>query len=171
MKNIFKSLMLTAALAFGSAAFADGTSYLYWMLSDTPANTPVEWTYAQVKVVGASDAESAESSVYLTSALNEGVTKFGKESNGGYDYISRTLAMIGSEYLSDSYKFIVELYGDGSDPLAYSAAINGGSILASSSAMGVTGSNTFGSVHVPEPTSGLLALLGFGMLALRRRKI
>lgn len=170
MKNIFKSLMLTAALAFGSAAFADGTSYLYWMLSDTPANTPVEWTYAQVKVVGASDAESAESSVYLTSSPG-GITKFGKETDGVYDYISRTLATIGSEYLSDSYKFIVELYGDGSDPLAYSAAINGGSILAGSSAMGVTGSNTFGSVHVPEPTSGLLMLLGFGALALRRRKI
>lgn len=169
MKNIIKSLLLTAAIGIGSAAFADGTSYLYWMISDMPKDTPAAWSYAKVKVVGASAAEISDADAYLV-ASGSGAEMFGKETDGAYDYISSTLATIGSQYLNDSYKFIAELYSEGGNIMAYSAAIMGGSISAGSSPIGLT-DNAFGSVHVPEPTSGLLMLLGFGALVLRRRRI
>lgn len=170
MKNIIKSLLLTAAIGIGSAALADGTSsYMYWMLSDMPEDTPAAWTYAKVKVVGAADAEIAAGLSYLT-AYTSGAQMFGKENDGTYDYISSTLATIGSQYLDSSYKFIVELYNDSDDIMAYSAAIMGNNVIAGSSPIGLT-DNAFGGAHIPEPTSGLLALLGFGVLALRRRRI
>lgn len=169
MKNIIKSLLLTAAIGIGSAALADGSSYLYWMLSDMPADNPAAWSYAKVKVVGASAAEIAEADAYLV-ASGSGAAMFGKETDGTYDYISSTLATIGSQYLDSSYKFIVELYNDSDDIMAYSAAIMGNNVIAGSSPIGLT-DNAFGGAHIPEPTSGLLALLGFGVLALRRRRI
>lgn len=168
MKNIFKSLLLTAALVFGASAYA-ADSYLYWMLQDTQKDTPAAWTYAMVKVIGASEDRSAKAAAYLTSYDYAGVQKFGKESDGTYDYISSTLAMIGSEYLNNSYKFIVELY-NGNELAAYSSAIMGDKIVAGSSVEGLT-DNAFGGLQVPEPTSGMLALLGFGLLALRRKRI
>lgn len=170
MKNIIKSLVLTAAMGLVSAAMADGSSYLYWMLEDTQDSTLMEsWSYARVKVVDADADESADGVAYLVSASNGDVTKFGKEGEDGIGYIDKTLTTIGSTYLSDSYKFIAELYNSGDKVVGLSNAILGGSINAGTSALGLS-SNEFTGVHVPEPTSGMLALIGFGLLALRRKQ-
>ena len=171
MKNLFKSLALAAAVGLSSVAMADGTSYLYWMLDDTSTSAPFEnWTYAMVKVIGADSAETSAALTYLFSADNGSVSKFGIESDtAGYGYIDRTLVTVGSQYLSDSYKFIVELYNSGDNLLGFSNSILGGSINAGDTRSGLI-VNEFGSAHIPEPTSGMLALLGFGLLALRRKQ-
>ena len=54
--------------------------------------------------------------------------------------------------------------------LAATAGVNQGKTLASSAFSYVTASSGGGGENVPEPTSGLLLLVGAGMLALRRKQ-
>jgi len=161
MKSFMKSLVLAAGFALVFSAQAVTDSYLYWMVSEDynewAAFAGKNATYAKVKW------DNGEKNGYLVNAYDTSSTQFENFTFGQY-------AAIGSEMLNDSYKFIAEIYNEGGY-LGYSNFITGSQLAANgstgTSVYGITGQTTF---TIPEPTSGMLALLGFGLLALRRKQ-
>ena len=158
MKTLKFILAAAAAIMLGSAMAAED-SYLYWMVSDAhyyeAPGDPISFNYATISVDdGAtylSPAQSADSTGYSTS---------GGVYSGVFD--------------SDSVKsFLVELWDDNNDRVGwmrYSASSLKDYFYQNAGAHG-EGSPFMVSQVVPEPTSGVLLLLGMGGLALRRRKM
>jgi len=171
-----KKLLFILTVGIAVVANAD---YIYWMV-DTPASvqdfsgstSPVAWNNAiltiqdsNVTVSGlSSDAKSGTG--YLDSLTY-------MQAQGFNDIDAYTYASIGSDY-SGKY-FLIELFAnDGSWVASRSAS-------ASSVAQYIFGDNSMapmpaaafgqgGTYAVPEPTSGLLFVLGGMLLGLKRRR-
>ena len=172
-----KKLLLIAVLTLASGVFA-ADQYLYWMM---PEDITVEGaTYASIGIM---DNASGE---------NKGYLSFYKDSASGavslgdlYDMTTGEAAAIYAGIISDSYansSFYIELLNDNgdfvgrtsdADLLSYSAAAQYLATLGgtgSGAAAGPWGTSTsFTTQAIPEPTSGLLLLLGVAGLALRRK--
>ena len=159
MKNIIKSLAVAAAMLLSASVLAADTSYLYWMTENLSGFGGEAWSYAQVKY------ESGSETGYLAYGT---ATQFNKELTLAGDFYAMQVA-IGSITLGESYKFALELFNSENEVvgssawLAYNADYIGDKSMAASRAV-------FGGFQIPEPTSGLLMMMGFGLLALRRKQ-
>ena len=157
MKTLKFIVVAAAAIMLGSAMAAED-SYIYWMVSNAhyyeEPGYSIQFDYATISIDDGttylSPAQSADSTGYSTS---------GGVYSGVFD--------------SDSVKsFIVELWDDNDDRVGwmrYSASSLKDYFYQNAGAHG-TGSPFMVSQVVPEPTSGLLMLLGMAGLALRRRR-
>ena len=160
MKKMIKSFAIAAAMLLTTSVIAEDTSsYLYWM-SDGLNGFNGAWSYAKVAYNGADTG-------YL--GVSTGGDQFEKSQLFVGGNFRSMQVLIGSTVLSDSYKFALELF-DNSDQsvgisqwLAYSPDFIGDQSMTSSSYA------QFG-FQIPEPTSGLLMMMGFGLLALRRKQ-
>lgn len=90
--------------------------------------------------------------------------------------VAPTLSDLGS-YGSSSYSFYVELYDSAGGSVYKGAAVSYDQLMGSGyiSTGGVslpnfTATSGFNGASVPEPTSGMLLLMGGALLALRRRR-
>lgn len=158
--SILKAAAILAVSATGYAANA-ADSYLYWMLDSSItdySNNTVTYDYAKVSLDGN----------YLS--LYDGGMALGTEISSGMAGSPAYWGVIDS---AGSYNsFVFELYSDsGSTPLhtaqlSFEAARSfiGTSMTAPKQAM-------YTLSKVPEPTGGLLMLIGMAGLALRRRKV
>jgi len=157
------------ALSFvGFASVVANAEALYWQVGEDAAQT---FDYAQLMVTGGS--------------LGSGSTDLdliGSEKGAQYSYTPVANTELG-QYASSEYSFFVEFlnYSEASgwttvsstQPVGYSTLLSSGYVavdMPTSMALsaGTTGFNMAGAV--PEPTSGLLLLMGGAMLALRRRR-
>lgn len=170
-----KKLIAVAAMAFTAVAFA-GDSYLYWMMPTTvtwkeTTDTPTGYSYA---AIGVMDGEG-HNVTYLNNYA------FGGTSEGG-DFVAKADATSGwyanlSTYATSGYSFYIELFNDSvsigrstdilsySDALAYATTF--GTDVPKTTAWAPT---SFTTAAIPEPTSGLLMLVGLAGLALRRKR-
>ncbi len=162
MKNVFKVAAVAFAALVAVTAKADA---LYWQVDE--GSTTESFQYAILNVTDGTTATR------LAGASAEGTAP--------NQYVSVQNTDI-SSYASSGYSFFVELanYNNGSwevvtsgTPVIYDNLVSGG-YVATSFQQGLNISRGYnlgaGAAAVPEPTSGLLLLIGGAMLALRRRR-
>ena len=169
--------ILILAIAFSAIAIVRA-DVLYWMVSDTEVQ----------KVGTTADAFSSYSTFATLKATKNGLpedlvlsTKSGTDVFNTYDGYGTYEYTLGSPLTTpyEDYSFYVELYnGYRTNPEAYGDLVNNGYIVPSNgmgsspSVQGAgfgqgAGHNTY---NVPEPTSGLLFLIGGMLLGLKRRR-
>ena len=163
MKNLFKSLVASAALLFASSVSA-GT--LYWQVQpdDNVPEFDQAWLMVEDKTTGDKqelavvNSQSDKQSTALTQTNLDGY-----ESDAYLFYVEMVNYSTGdaaNDYVvSTGYKYG---YGD----LVSQGYVSTGTVDANAA---VTAAANMGSA-VPEPSSGLLLLMGGAMLALRRRR-
>lgn len=164
-----KKILLAAAGLLAMVASAD--SYLYWMVDEETIGD-YTWNSARIFAVDSSWDKAPAGGFENYSGWDIG-DSVGTSVSSSSATFEGAYALIGSEYLSDAYSYYIELYNDDvavahSSGLSYSAArFWTGSDFDTSS--GWTASS-FTAGAVPEPTSGMLMLLGGALLGLRRRR-
>lgn len=165
MKNLFKSLVASAALLAVSTASA-GT--LYWQAS-SESGTQFEsaWLVAEAKEGGAKE--------YLDSVDSQGpgntstlVTQTSLDSLSDPDAYLFYVEMCNYNSTSGDYDVVDTGYKYGYGELVSSGYVATGAIDANTARASALNGN-MGS-HIPEPSSGLLLLMGGALLALRRRR-
>ena len=171
MKKIVFTGMSVLAAAFARADF------LYWQIADQG-----EFTLASLWVRNSQSSTGIEA---LDTVAAEGV-----DFDNGTVLTGTTTGLVQTDitsYASDEYSFFVELatYSslDDTEPssqkwlnsYSYQQLVSGGYI--SSGSVGTPTPATFGGAPmsgggnvIPEPTSGMLMLLGGALMALRRRR-
>lgn len=149
MKKLF--VMLFAAVAVSTALATD--SYLYWMMSSNPlGSTP--YYYAALTQTGGTVIELSDASD-SSGAIAAAFTK-NPISEGGSYYLE--LFNESDQSLWKGYTFTyAELQQMGA--------------LRSVDASGPFKGSPVDMAGVPEPTSGLMMLLGFALLGLKRKRV
>ena len=154
-----KKIIAILVVGFSLALHAD---YLYWMVNTADATDGGFNTYTSVRL---NDGTGSIDRYDFTGAAD----LVAYQTGGGYF----TYAITGS--YTDSTSFFVELYnGDKwvaeSAKLTYADLVSQGSIFKGGlQPANITPAN-FGSYAVPEPTSGLLFLIGGMLLGLKRKR-
>jgi len=167
MKRVLSIAVLLGAMS------ASAESYLYWMVGNTG-----EFSYdnAQVRVLNNGEATDNYLSLYYADGTAVGGTKVSDDyAKAAQDAELGLYAKLGN-LLGEDYSYIIELRNDDGafvaqtkTPLSYSLALN--NIV--DSGLGIPSSGTGWNpttYNVPEPTSGMMMLLGVAALALRRRR-
>ena len=190
-----KFITLAVAGLLGLAASAD---VLYWQVnnSSADANTKSEYAYAILRATTGSSATDgtqyyvsqniSSSGSTLNGAIERDVFANGSYVGGVMDAAKILSFTDGSTAYGtsgadlSSLSFFLELYdasgnwvGETSPVQAYNTLVNNGTISgfdASFKGVNAAMGSTGGYQPVPEPTSGLLMLVGLGALALRRRR-
>ena len=172
-----KQMILAALLCAAATAVRAETSYLYWMV-DVSENENYAFSYATIKGINSDGTTSSFLSLYGSGQSDSSGNKLAATGWPTVNGTTTSALFAGVDGYGVGSKFLVELWAstgvDDADPtrvawgtLAYSTV--SGSIY---TAMGQTDTayTVTASQVVPEPTSGLLALLGLAALALRRKQ-
>lgn len=165
-----KKMLVLAALAAGLAAYAEDTAYqcLYWQVqADKVAENVPGYNVAYFYALDGDDVKHAI-----------GVTDWAETQTSASRANSEIVGTADLSGYASGYSFLMELaYWDGSagttvgksgtfafsDLSAYMTSVPGGSGIPTQGVFAPT-------FTVPEPTSGLLMLLGLAGLALRRKR-
>lgn len=157
--NALKYIAVAATVFALGSAVADEDNYIYWMVEnahyyDDPGYS-IAFDYATISVDGGA--------TYLTPAVVADATRLSSDGSvysGTFDSANVTT-------------FLVELWAAGTDErvgwMRYSASALSDYFYQNAGAHGA-GSPFVVSQVVPEPTSGLLTLLGLAAFALRRKR-
>ena len=169
-------ILATAACAAAMTATAAPTSYLYWMV-DVSDKSDYAFSYATVKATDSNGSTSGFLSLYGSGST----TSVGdKLASSTYPTAGTTTGNIfaGVDGYGSGSSFLFELWADGAANESKASRVAWGTVSYAalsgsiSSAMSTSGDKLYtvtGSQLIPEPSSGLLALLGLAALALRRK--
>lgn len=186
MKKLF--LMVCVASALTAAVAED--SYLYWLVDDTI--TVDDKTYAWGDGSLTAKVVAYDSSTWRPNLPDNGGTVlnlYGQNEQGGLAAISGNsvtidgmnspyYAGIASTMIGENWSYFIELYNDkgtfvgrSSEGIDYASVQSGQYLMGSDLKPGeLWNVAAFTPTPAPEPTSGLLMLIGCAALALRRRK-
>lgn len=157
MKSLLKVSLLALAFSFAGTASA-GT--LYWQVDTSADDASYNGRFAYAVL----NAQNGSGSTEIAFATPTGDAIKGMSTDLG-------------EYGSSQYSFYVELFNSENEslyvqaPVSYDTLVAGGYINTSPMFTPSSGMTTgFNGAAVPEPTSGVLLLIGGALLALRRRR-
>lgn len=168
-----RGFILIAAIAFAAlGALADDDHYLYWMVS---GDNDIEFDYAKVKVRG--EGQDAYLPLHYEAKTYPDVVEFDsdttKRRTPGAD-LGLGIYVDMLTYATEGSSFLIELYKDGSaNPVGSSASADYSSLgdyILKNAQSQVAAPWAPAIASVPEPTGGLLMLLGTVVLALRRKR-
>lgn len=173
MKSLTAKLAVMTVLALVAGSGVAEDSYLYWMVQDAayPNGQSVRFDYATVSIDGGSSYLSMYDG---TDNLGPYVGSYAGGSEGG-DVTDSTWAYYAKIPGGETYEsFLIELW-TGDSPESTNTKVASASFPRSDVARYVTGA--LGQVSLPfmvttvtpEPTSGLMLLLGLAALGLRRK--
>ncbi|MBQ3806631.1 MAG: PEP-CTERM sorting domain-containing protein [Kiritimatiellae bacterium] len=165
MKSV-KLIIAAAAVAIATTAMAEADSILYWMV-DKPKYEDSSVAFDHVKIKAVDGGTGSYLYMFNQGASTGYDVAFAKESG------DTTGGLFSGLFDGNVDYFLIELFDDSDSRVAwqrvsYQMAFDNGSISSPLAAGGAT-VYTISQV-VPEPTSGILLLLGFAGLALRRKK-
>jgi len=162
MKSL-KYFVMAALMATAMPLYAD---MLYWMV-DNPEDTwnggLVNFAYATISAQDAND-NATLLSPYSDGVKLDGATKVAASGN-------TVEALYSGDFISSNVKsFLVELYDENDQRVAWQTYLAEEALSSIwHEAQSMTGSKPLSVTEVvPEPTSGLLLLIGGALLALRR---
>ena len=169
MKLISK-LAFVAAVALATSTVSAGT--LYWQIT---SDTGVDFSVARLVVTDGS------TTTYIPGEKGLLATDFDEVKGTGTQLAMQQTDI--SSYTSDAYSFFVEMINYAADPetvtkgatykyndLVSAGYVSFGADDVTAVTMAATAANMGAGGAVPEPSSGLLLLMGGAMLALRRRR-
>ncbi len=162
MKNLFKSLVAGALLLAGASASA-GT--LYWQVTGAEADFDEAWLVAEAKEGGALtyiDGVDSQSDKRSTALTQSDISAY--EGDGYLFYVEM------SNYANNEYTTVATGYKYGYGDLVSSGYVAANPMDVTSAQAKASQVNLGSGSPVPEPSSGLLLLIGGAMLALRRRR-
>lgn len=166
MMKTMKNMVLAAVAFSASLAFADVSNYFYWGIDESMP----DFTYAVLSWTLESGAGYGKVTDQETgTVLDSNIFMMGKGEG--------MLAEIGSGNLQGS-TYSVELFDENgnsiaqSEAFAYAAIAGSGNFFYTDMDPNLIGTTPylFSTGAVPEPTSGLLMLVGLGAMALKRRR-
>ncbi len=161
MKNLFKSLVTGALLLVGASASA-GT--LYWQVSNDTAFDEA-WLVAEAKEGGTKNylwGVDSEAPEHKSTAMTQ-TDLAGYESDAYLFYVE----MSNYNSADDTYEVVATGYKYGYGDLVSSGYVAASPLDVNKTIASASAANM---ANVPEPSSGLLLLIGGAMLALRRRR-
>ena len=174
-----KKLIACAVLIGATCAFAEvEDSYLFWMVNSNPTieggTMPAGSVGVKVSAIKGSDWTYGGGDYLMLNAYSDdGTVGSAFDQMPNLNYGSPLFAKV-TGHLEGDWTYYVELYNDGrifarSEGLPYNA-----DSIVRIAGMAKPGTlwqvSKFVSATVPEPSSGLMLLLGVAGLALRRRK-
>ena len=195
------NLKLCSAAVAGLMGLAASADVLYWQVNNAEADDNARGNYSYAVLKASTSADTSGAQYYVKDNMTASGVAMGTNidrstfENGGYVGgvmdASKILSADGKNTaygasgasLSGLY-FFLELYDSSGnwvgqtnpaqayDSLVSNGIVNSDFIPSFSGVNTALGSGTGGSyTSVPEPTSGLLMLVGLGALALRRRRL
>lgn len=168
-----KALALLTCLAAALFARAEGDLMMYWMI-DQRGHEPEAFTYAMIAVSGDGIDEGTYLSVDGKTVVIPSDFDQVKFSGSFTEPIYTALGTLAKHDPQTLY-FAVELYaGNPTAKIGYSEAVSYAELLADGHIYGdmwTTGITPYVFTAIPEPTGGVLVLLGLGLLGLRRKRV
>ena len=165
-----KFMIALAAIAVGLAAHA---SAMYWQVSnvnEAGTNISEEWAYARIEVLENGQATGTYLQTWDGESWASGIQYVDKTADGAWFDVS--------SYEGAAYSFVLELVNadlqllGSSEPASYSELAKDGVITSSFDSIAPESYTVWnqGFVSIPEPTGGMLLLMGTALLALRRKQ-
>ncbi len=182
-----KSIAFVMGLLLSLHATAD---YLFWQIGGTTTynndgtyttslGSSDSITYSYASIASLNSAPSPNPPTTAGTALNNqvaGLTGEYTKIDGEVAMLSTVAAVVDSSSFTEKY-FFIELFDANNTLVGTSTAVKGSELQAFYSTAGFnaqwSGAKWNGGTYtaVPEPTSGLMLLIGAAMLGLRRKKV